>query len=75
MSAHDHGSTHNFEVSITGREGGLVQATVQLGETIPAGGITLEVVYDPNRREVVSVSPWQNLGQFVTAELTRQANS
>ena len=75
MSAHDHGSTQNFEVSITGREGGLVQATVQLQETIPTGGVTLEVVYDPNRCEVVSVSPWQNLGQFVTAELDRQANS
>lgn len=71
-SHHDSG---NFEIDITGRTGGLVQAEVRLTETVPAGGITLQVVFDPNRGEVVSVSPWRNLGCFVTDELARRSQS
>ena len=74
MSSHDQGSS-NFEVTITGRQGDLVEAEVTITETIPKGGVTLRVVFDPHRSQVVSVTPWRNLGCFVTEELSRQANS
>ena len=69
---HAGGAHGNFEVAITGHDGPLVQATVTLRGTIPAGGVTLAVVYDPRSGKPVSVSPWRNLGVFVLAELARQ---
>ncbi len=71
--AHDSSTPSNFTVQVTGRAGDQVQAKVHLTETIPAGGIELDVVWDVRRGSIVSVSPWRNLGEFVTAELARKA--
>jgi hypothetical protein len=73
MGSHDPVTPHNFDVTLTGRDGHLVQARVHLRETIPVGGIELDVVWDRANGRVVSVTPWRNLGEFVTAELARVA--
>lgn len=70
---HDPVTPHNFDVTIAGREGRLVRATVTLHETIPAGGIELSVLWDPDRGDVVEVKPWRNLGQFVIEALATKA--
>ena len=75
MAGHDHVTPHNFEVSIVGQEGSSVRATVWLNATIPVGGIELDVLYDPHAHRLIEVSPWRNLGQFVLAELDRQAQA
>jgi len=71
--AHDPNTPRNFQVQVTGRDGDRVLARVTLTETIPAGGLELDVVWDPRTGEAVSVSPYRNLGQFVTEELARVA--
>ena len=71
--AHDPSVPHNFEITIEGTEGDTVRAQVRLTETIPAGGLTLDVVWDTAFGRVVSVTPWRNLGVFVTEALARAA--
>lgn len=71
--AHDPTVPHNFEITIDGGEGNEVHAKVHLKETIPPGGITLDVVWDKAFGRVVSVTPWRNLGVFVTDALARKA--
>jgi len=70
---HDPITPHNFEVAVTGHEGRLVRATVTISETIPAGGIELSVLWDPDRGAVVEVKPWRNLGQFILEALAAKA--
>jgi hypothetical protein len=69
---HDPVTPHNFDVAITGREGRFVRATVTLHTTIPAGGIELSVLWDPERGDVVEVKPWWNLSRFVREALAAQ---
>ncbi len=70
---HDPVTPRNFDVAVDGHEGRLVRATVTLHETIPTGGLTLSVLWDPDRGEATSVTPFRNLGQFVLEELAKQA--
>lgn len=72
--AHGHaegGRGPAFEVQIERWEGHVVHALVDLKETVPAGGQSLTVVYEPRRRRIVAVRPWRNLGTFVLDELDR----
>lgn len=68
---HDHGHDHAapagpaFEVQIERWEGHVVHAVVDLHQTVPAGGLSLNVVYEPRNRRIVEVRPWRNLGTFV----------
>ena len=55
----------NYEITVKGRDGARVTADVHLKETIPAGGIHLEVVYDLDKKDVVSVNPWRKIGRHV----------
>jgi hypothetical protein len=75
MADHDSVTPHNFEVKVTGRAGSQVQARVHLKNSIPVGGVTLDVVFDTESGRVVSVSPWQNLGCFVTEALAKAAST
>lgn len=63
--SHDPTMPQNFEITITSREGTRVAADVHLKQTIPAGGIHLEVVYDVDSKDVVTVVPWRKMGQHV----------
>jgi len=71
--AHDPTVPHNFDISIQGTEGDTVRARVTLNETIPPGGITLDVVWDKRYGRLVSVEPWRNLGIFVIDALAAKA--
>ena len=55
----------NYEITVKDRDGSHVTADVHLKETIPAGGIHLEVVYDLEKKDVVSVTPWRKIGRHV----------
>ncbi len=72
--SHDPTMPRNFEITIRSREGSRVTAVVHLQETIPAGGIRLEVVYDLDERDVVSVSPWRKVGTHVLDAIAHAAH-
>lgn len=63
----------NHSISIENREGSKVHAKVEIEKTIPAGGITLDVVYDKGTDKVISVKPWRNLGEFILSDLRSKA--
>jgi|GEM_PF-1897748 len=73
--AHDPTVPHNFHVTVDSNEGTRAHITVRLDETIPAGGLTLDVVWDTKTGRIVSVTPWRNLGEFVIAEIARATGS
>jgi len=64
----------NFEITIRSRDGARVTAEVHLRETIPAGGIRLEVVYDLDAHAVVSVIPWRKMGRHVLDAIAHAAH-
>ncbi len=72
--SHDPTMPQNFEVTIREREGSRVTADVHLKETIPAGGIHLEVVFDLGAHAVVSVTPWRNMGRHVIDAIEHAAH-
>jgi predicted RNA binding protein YcfA (HicA-like mRNA interferase family) len=72
--SHDHSFPANFEITIRERDGDRVTADVHLKETIPPGGIMLEVVYDLAAGDVVSVRPWRKIGLHVLDAIVHAAH-
>ncbi len=73
MATHDPITPHNFDIQIQGNEGDLVKQEVTVHQSVPAGGIRLQVLWDPTAGEAVSVSPYRNLGRFLTEGIAKVA--
>jgi len=73
--AHDPTVPQNFHVTVSSNEGRRAHLTVKLDETIPSGGLELDVVWDTEAGRIISVTPWRNLGVFVLQEIARQTGS
>ena len=73
--SHDETMPKNFEITIRSHEGSRVSADVHLTQTIPPGGVHLEVVYDLEKHDVVSVRPWRKMGQHVLEAIARAAQT
>ncbi len=73
MASHDPVTPHNYTVQVQGHEGDLVRVTVHVSQTVPAGGLELDVLWDPKAGRALSVSPYRNLGEFITGAIAREA--
>lgn len=73
MATHDPITPHNFDIQLLGHEGDLVKLEVTVHQSVPAGGIRLQVLWDPSAGQPVSVTPYRNLGQFLTADIAKVA--
>ena len=73
MASHDPITPHNYSVHVEGPEGDLIRVRVHVAESVPPGGIDLDVLWDPRAGAPVSVAPWRNLGQFITSAIAHEA--
>jgi hypothetical protein len=73
MATHDPITPHNYSIHVEGPEGALVRVRVRVEETVPAGGIDLDVLWDPQAGKPVSVTPWRNLGRFISEAIAHEA--
>lgn len=73
MASHDPITPHNYSVHVEGPEGAYLRVKVSIHETVPAGGLELDVLWDPTTGQPVSVTPWRNLGQFISEAIAHEA--
>ena len=73
MASHDPITPRNYTVHVDGPEGALVRVRVHVSKTVPPGGLDLDVLWDPAAGEAVSVTPFRNLGEFITNAIAQQA--